>query len=139
MRDSTHTDDDAGFGLVEVMVAMALLVIVALSMLPVMVMALRASSTNISVTTASQLASDQMDWTRALDPTCLAMQGFVASTVGIYESDPRGTELLIDNQLTSACPTTYPGTVSLRSTIKVRDTGQVLATTESLIFLSKAS
>lgn len=137
---NTQFDDtsDTGFGLVEVLVAMALLMVVALSMLPVIIGALRASATNISVATASQIASDQMDYARTLPATCLALQNFADYPHGNLLSDPRDITLRIERQ-SGTCPATFPGTISLTANVVLDSTGQVLATSETLVYVTAAS
>lgn len=114
MRRQTQVDDpNSGFGLVEVIVAMALLLIVAVAMLPVFVSSLRLSAENVSVTTATQMVSEQMDLARGLSQTCEAMFGFIDQTLDRTEEDPRGLILEVHVESEAVCPVAYPAAFPL--------------------------
>jgi len=129
---------DRGFGLVEVIVAMALLLIVAISMLPVFINTLNLSKENVSVTTATQLVSEQMDQARSISPSCLAVNTFRDETLGRTVPDPRGVVLIVTMSTDAACPTSYPTTYRLTVTVKEQGGNVILAEAETQIMITRA-
>lgn len=138
MNDEQKQSD--GFGIAEVLVAVMLLMVVALSMLPVVIAGLRASGTNVSVATATQLVSEQMDLARNISPTCAAVQTFAAETGGLLWTDPRGVVLEIHREAPTTCPapSSYPAAYRLNTWVtKVGETDK-LAEAETRIFIKSA-
>lgn len=127
-----------GFGLVEVIVAMALLMVVAVAMLPVFINTLFLSKENVSVTTATQLVSEQMDLARALSPTCVAVQDFAEETLGRLVPDPRGVVLEITMDTPSTCPLagSYPAAFILTVTVAEQGTTDIIAEAETRILIT---
>jgi type II secretory pathway pseudopilin PulG len=135
-RDDASTPRESGFGIVEVLVAMALLLIVAVSMLPVFISSLKLSADNVSLTTATQLVSEQMDLARALAPTCDAVQEFADEVLGRLVEDPRGTVLEITMDAADTCPTSYPSAFKLTVTVTEQGSSTVIAEAETRVMIS---
>jgi type II secretory pathway pseudopilin PulG len=130
---------DSGFGMVEVVVSLFLLGVMAIAILPVMISTLRLSSSNISLTTATQLVSEQMDVARGLAPTCAALQTWAAERNGLLVTDPRGAVLEIHRQVPATCPTAYPSALKFTSWVTVDGAAAKVATGETRIRLASAN
>ncbi len=126
-------DTDEGFGIVEVVVAMFLLALIAIAILPTIIAALRLSSSNITLTTSTQLINQQLDEARELAPTCAALTAYANETIGRLVEDPRGTVLRINRSVT--CPTTYPATVRLTAWVTIDGDTARIAESSTLIFV----
>ena len=63
-----RSDNDGGFGIAEVLVAMFLLGLIAVAVIPILVQGLRASLSNAAVASATQLANQQLEQVRASPP-----------------------------------------------------------------------
>ncbi len=134
--DAERADAERGFGLVEVLVSMMLLMIVALSLLPVYVTALKLSASNVSMTTATQLVSEQMDVARQLASTCRALKEFVAQTSDITELDPQGRTLVVHRSTDVNCPSPYPGVMSFSAWVGYQGSSVKLAYAQTSIHIS---
>ncbi|WP_158865663.1 prepilin-type N-terminal cleavage/methylation domain-containing protein [Leifsonia sp. AG29] len=129
---------DAGFTLVEVMVAMLLLAVLALAILPTFVAQLRATSVNTTIATASQLAGQQIDDAQSRAATCAALQAYQSETVAPVV-DARGIALQATRTVSLPCPTTYPATISVTVTVAASGSATILASVTSLVLLRSAS
>jgi type II secretory pathway pseudopilin PulG len=136
---SSRVIRDSGFGMVEVIVSLFLLGLMAIAILPVMISTLRLSSSNISLTTATQLVSEQMDVARGLAPTCVALQTWAAERNGLLITDPRGAVLEIHRQVPATCPTVYPSVLKFTSWVTVDGSTAQVATGETRIRLAAAN
>jgi type II secretory pathway pseudopilin PulG len=136
---ASSSEPETGFGLVEVIVSLFLLGLMALVILPVMVSTIRLSSSNISLTTATQLVTEQMDDARGLAPTCAALRAWAAQTGGLVVTDPRGTILEAHRKVPATCPTAYPATLSLEAWVTVQGSTTRIAVGETLVRLASAS
>ncbi|MBB5639512.1 hypothetical protein [Cryobacterium roopkundense] len=124
---------DAGFGLIEIAVSMFLLALLAVAFLPFLVQGVRQSSANGTLATGTQLVNKEMENARA-QTTCT---GLTASTFTVL--DPRGVTLQVARTVGGACPAaalSYPITVPVAVTVTRTDTGAVLASAKSLIFVA---
>jgi prepilin-type N-terminal cleavage/methylation domain-containing protein len=141
LRRALADRPDEGFGLVEILVAMGLLSVIALSMLPIFISTLRLSSNNVSLTTATQLVSEQMDVARALAPTCSAVQAYAGETVGMFIEDPKGNVLQIHRSAPATCPVSYPAAFAFTAWVtRVDDTtNTVIATSETRIYIKSTN
>lgn len=110
-----------GFSLVELIVAMFLLAILALAVLPLMITATKTSTVNRSLVAATTFANSQLAPIRTSYPndsttsSCAALRSAFVKTGTV---DPAGTGLLADVAV-SACPVAaaLPGTVTVTVTV----------------------
>ena len=128
-------EDDDGFTLIEVVVAMFLLTILALGLIPSLVGALKASAQNSTIATASQLVGQQLDDARSRAATCGALQAYKIETIAPVV-DARGVSLQ-SKRSSVVCPPTYPGvaTVSVYVT-KSGKTAQLASATTYILVTS---
>lgn len=143
---------ESGFGLVEIMVSMFMLALLSISFLPLLITALKASVTNATLATGTQLINQQLDLaskTATTTPNCSAMKAFSSATLGAIGTltDRNGNVLQPNRELkvisgqTDAlgCPLTYPGTVVLRSWVTVSGKTTVIVETTARYFVATAS
>lgn len=123
-------DDEAGFGLVEIVVSMVILALLAVAFLPLLIQGLKASSANATLATATQLVNQKMESASAVS-TCSG-----ATALGGVSSltDPRGVTIQLTTTVAS-CPT-GTGTVKVATTAVRTDTGATLVTGSTLVFVS---
>lgn len=113
--DSKH--DEAGFGLVEIIVSMFLLALLAASFLPILVQGLTTSVRNSTIATGSQIVAQQLDEVRALASTCSAVSAFDDVTIPAT-TDERGTVFQPFREVVGTCsadPDDYPSVVEVRA------------------------
>ena len=72
------TGDEAGFGLVEIVVSMFILAIIAIAFLPLLIQGIKVAADNRTLATATQLIHDQIEQARAIG-ACNALAAFGAS------------------------------------------------------------
>ncbi|MFE4467551.1 prepilin-type N-terminal cleavage/methylation domain-containing protein [Leifsonia sp. NPDC056824] len=130
--------DDSGFTLIEVMVAMLLLVVVALALVPAFVSQMRATSTNTTIATASQLAGQQIDDAQSRAATCAALQAYQTETVAPVV-DGRGVSLQPHRIVTLPCPASYPSTIQVQVTVTKSGSSAVIASVTTLVLVKAAS
>ena len=125
----TLRDDEDGFGLIEIVVSMLILALLAVAFLPLLVQGLKASSSNATLATATQLVNQKMESASAVS-TCSG-----ATALGGVSSltDPRGVTIQVTTTVAS-CPT-GAGTVKVASTAVRTDTGAVLIAGSTLVFV----
>ena len=125
--------DDAGFGIAEVLVAMFLLGLIAVALIPILVQGLRVSVQNASLATATQLANQQIEQVRGLS----ACGSIIAATT---TASAQNVPLKAVRTIGTTCPvgptTGYPTTVKVSVTVTRTDTGAVLATANTLVFVT---
>lgn len=98
---------DRGFGLVEVIVSLALLGILFASAAPLMVGALRLTSTSVVQATASELANAQLERARAAATSCADYKNFLAVPISpATTTDARGITYTVTQTAASSitCP-----------------------------------
>ena len=135
---ASHTNsDDAGIGLVEIIVSMFLLALLATAFLPILVQGLTTSVRTTTIATASQLAGEQLDKLRELGTTCSQVSVF-DDVVQATTTDERGT-VYQPNRQVSACPTIYPGVVSVRVWVTRTGVIQPLADATTLFYVKTAA
>lgn len=105
------TTDEAGFGLIEIMVSMFLLALLAVFFLPTLIESMRITVTNSTTVTASQLVSAQLDVLRTLNPDCDSVSAFDDMAFPA-STDARGT-VFQPHALVGSCPVAYPGVVEV--------------------------
>ena len=132
---STHKDD--GIGLIEIIISMFLLALLATAFLPILVQGLTTSVRTTTIATASQLAGEQLDKLRELGTTCSQVSVF-DDNVQAATTDERGT-VYQPNRQVSACPTTYPGVVSVRVWVTRTGVTQPLADATTLFYVKTAT
>jgi type II secretory pathway pseudopilin PulG len=130
-------DPEEGMGLVEIVVALFLLAVLALAFLPVLVQGLKQSAINATNATATQLVNRQIETARTIT-TCSGIQTYQAELIPT-EQDTRGVGLQATRTV-GACPAaaSYPGTVSVVIKVTRVDTGAVVSTASTLVFLGAA-
>ena len=129
-RQRSASDD--GFGIAEVLVAMFLLAIIAVAIIPILVQGLRLSVTNATIASATQLANQQVEQVRGLT----ACSAVVASTTS---ATVRSVTLQSSRTIGTTCPSStasYPTTVRVSVSVKRTDTNVVLATANTLVFVT---
>lgn len=136
VRSRLLRTSEAGFGLVEIIVSMLLLAIIAAAFLPVLATTLVQSAKNVTVTSATQIVNDQLERAQNASPTCAALTAFKNETV-LAVVDSRSVQLQASRTL-GACPAAYPGTVLFTATVTRLDTGAVVATAKTYIYLGGA-
>jgi type II secretory pathway pseudopilin PulG len=125
-------NDDRGFGIAEVLVAMFLLGLIAVALIPILVQGLRVSVQNASLATATQLANQQIEQVRSLT----ACSSITAAT---STATAQNVPLKAVRTIGSTCPSTangYPTTVKVSVTVTRTDTSAVLATANTLVFVT---
>lgn len=115
--------DDAGFGLTEIMVSLMLLGILAVSFAPLMIGALSASARNAAMTTATQLANQQIERARGSADSCTSLKNFLSIGAPAAWTDAQGRTYTYTQTPGSAvtCPAT--GAVLVTYAVQVNVTG----------------
>lgn len=124
--------DEAGFGLIEIVVSMFLLGILAVAFLPLIVQSMQVSVVNADIATATQLVSDKIEEARAQGTVCSALPSSATTTSSIDST-------LIVQRVRGACPVApagYPGVVSFRVSVVQEGSTAALAEASTLIFVS---
>ncbi|WP_431218744.1 type II secretion system protein [Leifsonia xyli] len=122
--------EDSGFGIAEVLVAMFLLGLIAVALIPILVQGLRVSTQNAALATATQLANRQIEQVRGLT-ACSAITA--ATTTATAQNVPlKGVRTI-----GTTCPASgYPITVKVSVTVTRTDTSAVMATANTLVFVT---
>lgn len=149
---SPPASDDSGFGLIEIVVSMFMLALLAISFLPLLITALKASATNATLATGTQLVNQQLELAAATaisTPNCAAMKVYAAALPGAIGTltDRNGNVLQPHRQLkviagstdSLGCPLTYPGTVSVRTWVTVSGQSKVVVEATQLFFVGTAT
>lgn len=136
MTDSRHRTAkpaDEGFGLIEIAVSMFLLGLIAVALLPFLVQGMSQAAANGTLATATQLVNKELENARA-QTTCTALTAATYSVI-----DPSGVTLQVSRTVGGACPlaaTSYPITVPTSVTVVRTDTGAVVSSSTTLIFVA---
>jgi Tfp pilus assembly protein PilV len=126
---NTPRDDEAGFGLVEIVVSMVILAALSLAFLPLLIQGIKQSAATATLATASQLVGRQMEAATSIS-TCSA----ATSLAGVQSfTDPRSVTIQLTTTV-AACPT-GTGTVKVTTTATRPDTGATLATGTTLVLI----
>ena len=119
-----------GFGLIEIVISMFLLALLAMAFLPVLAQGLKQSAANATLATATQLVQQSIEGARS-QTTCSAILAESSSV-----PDARGISVTIARTV-GACPLIgYPTTVPVTVTVTQNDTGAVLSTAKTLVFVA---
>lgn len=126
--------EEAGIGLIEVVVSMFILALIALSILPLLAQGLTQSAKNSSIASATQFVSERLDFPRGVTDTCASVAGRAGTET---RADARGNPLTLVS-VAGACPTSYPGTVSFTTTATRTGTTTALASATILVYVAGA-
>lgn len=131
--------DDQGIGLIEIVVSMLILAALSLSLLPLLINGTRQSARTAAIASASQLVSGQIVLARAQTKTCAAVIATPTVSVGaasIYRDVPLQMRVAAGTCPIPAPTSAAPGTISYTATVVRSDTGEVLSTATTLIYVA---
>lgn len=136
--DATPRPQESGFGMIEIVISMFLLALLAIAFLPLLVQGVKHSSSNSTLAAATQLVNDEMELARSRT-TCSSL---TATSYSV--PDPRGVTLQVARTVGGSCPAatvppataTYPRTVPVTVTVTRSDTGVVVSSASTLIFVA---
>ncbi|MDP1719856.1 MAG: hypothetical protein Q8L08_02490 [Candidatus Nanopelagicaceae bacterium] len=134
--------DEAGFGVIEVVVSMFLLGMMSVSFVPLLLNSWKDTGANTTIVTATQIVNEQIEGARAVrsasssTPSCADVLAYLQVTLPPV-IDPRGITLQPQWNSTS-CPTMYPGVV--RASVQVSRAGITtpIASAVTLIYVATA-
>lgn len=136
--------DERGFGVVEIVISMFLLLIISAAFLPLLITAVKTSSLNVSVATATQIVNEQLGLARSEISSCSTLTTYGAFTPSPVV-DPRGIELSVARSVhLSDCPVAiapatsplYPAIATVR--VSVADpSGAVMAQGVALVKMDR--
>ena len=131
LSSDTQFDEarDAGLGLVEIVVSMFMLALVALAMLPLLVAGLKASTSNTTQATATQLVAERMQLAQYAGPVCSNVRNLAGTTV---VTDSRGVQLQVTTT-TGAC--NGSSTIPMSAAAVRLDTNVTLANASTLVYV----
>jgi len=119
---------EAGFGLIEIVVAMFLLALLAVAFLPLLVQGITQSSANATLAEATQLVNREMENARA-QTTC---SGLTAEPI------PDNDSLSVTRNVDLCDPDAlYPITVAVEVSVARTDTGALVSSATTLIFVTE--
>ena len=133
-EEPSLTSDDAGIGLIEIVVAMFMLAVLSLTFLPILIQGVKQAGENGTRATATQFVQHQMENARAQQGDCSDV-GLLASTA--TATDTRNVAL-VTTVVVGACPASYPGTVKVTATVKKQGSSNTLSSATTLVFVSAA-
>ena len=136
-NDTSVTPDDAGFGLVEIVIAMLLLGVVAISFLPVLVRALTVSAQNVTIATATQLVNDQLDDALATVSSCAELTAWLGVTPAQL-TDSQNVDLQ-PKRSGGNCDDTELSSAVVTVTVARVDTSATVASATTLVGVSKTA
>lgn len=122
---------DRGFGVIEIMVAMMLFAIVSMAIIPSLVAALRTSSNNATIATATGLVNEQMEDARSHAPSACGSLAAPDYTV----TDTRGVMLKVVRTVPTCPSTGYPHAMPVSVQVTRLDTGAALSSATTLVFV----
>jgi len=138
MRGSpqVHAEDEAGFGLIEIVVSMFLLAMVALAFIPVLISGMKGAANNADIAAATQLANNDIQRARSLGTVCSALTAFGAETPSPVTT-ARGVSLQVHHAPVT-CPGTYPGVATVTVSVTVSGRTASLASATTQVYLASA-
>ncbi len=119
---------DAGFGMVEIVIALFMLGVLAVAFLPLLIQGLQLSADNATRATATQILHDRLEFTRAQSTKCSEIAAALNQVAVSPTQDPRGISFQVTTAV-ATCPTAvtaFPGTIAV--TVTVRRTDDLLGT-----------
>lgn len=138
---SVNVDDDAGFGLVEIIIAMTIFALLAMAIAPVLLGGVQASVKMASMATATQLVNDGLEQARFGLPKGTACPSPSAPATVLSATDSRGVafERRTTVRPDTACDTKRRALVSVE-VVATQDSalyraGQVVAEARTVVFL----
>ena len=129
-----HRDqnDDAGFGLIEIVISIFLLAVLSLAFLPLLVQGLARSAANVTQASSVQLVNDRLEAVRASGLGCSAVTALAGTETTV---DLRNVPLRI-TRIAGSCPSSYPGTVSYSVSVVRTDSNESLASASTLVLVA---
>ena len=126
-------DDDAGLGLLEIVISMFLISLLAISFIPVLISGLRAAESNSTTATATRLVAQAIDVARTTGANSCAEAEFLDDPV-IEEVDAQGVTIRVTTSLGTCTP---GGTVAItaRAVDTADTTAGVIAQARTLVFV----
>lgn len=123
------SESERGFTMVEVLVSLMILMLLALAMYPTLIQGLKVSASNATLATATALVNAQLENARS-QTSCAAIANVTQTTV-----DERGVSLTV-SRTRGTCPGSgYPTSVPVVASVTRDDTGVVLATAKTSIYV----
>ena len=119
--------------MIEIVVSMLLLSLLAIAFLPMLVTSLRISVSNASLTTATQLLSEQMSELRAQGTTCAALDAYRSSLPSEVDAGGRQFSQTVEIDCSAV---DHPTTVSVTVSVSTGDSALALAEATTLIFVT---
>ena len=117
---------------------MFLLGVLAIALLPLLISSAQLSSKNVTLATATQLVNEQMDVARQLGKNCAVITTHANETIGLLNTDPRGTVLAM-TRLVGACPASFPGTIDYTAQVHIQGSAVILAQATTRIYVTSAT
>lgn len=134
IRTQEPIGDDAGFTLLEVVVAMFLLAIVVTGLIPALLGSLKMSAQNTNIATASQLVGQQIDVARSGTATCAALTNYKNAVLPPVV-DARGVSFQpIRNSVT--CTAGAAGIAKVRVSVTLTGNPHVLASAITYVYIT---
>lgn len=127
MPRGNQKDDDTGFSLVELVIAMFVLAVLALAVLPLIVGTTRVSVENRGTLAATAFADDQLAKVQAAYPATPGYDSTSCAALRALQSGPPAADAAsgYQAQLTvGACPAAFPASVPV--TVTVTEGGEVV-------------
>ena len=136
MGNTREEPCEAGFGIVEIVVSMFLLAILAMAFLPLLIQSVRASASNASMVTATQLVQNELELARNEPKTCSAIKAF-GLVVPAATTDSRGVSYQ-PSRAADPCSTVltdYPRTVRFSVSVAVTGSTNLPVSATTLLYL----
>ena len=135
-------DNERGFGIIEIVIAMFLLGLLAISFAPILVNTLKFTARNTTIATATQIVNQQIEAARAVRsstataPSCNDIKQFLLVTPAPVV-DPRGVTLHPAWDVFAACTASVaPGYVRVRVSVTQSGYTSPTASAATLIFVT---
>jgi len=133
---------ERGFGIIEVVISMFLLAVLAMAFIPLLINSTKATASNTTIATATQIVNQQIEGARAVrsasatSPSCDDLTKFIQVTLPPV-IDPRGV-ILTPKWDAITCPVDYPGVVRARISVTRSGHATPVASAVTLVFVTSA-
>ena len=131
--------DDAGFGMVEIVVALFMLALLSIAFLPLLIQGLQLSAENATRATATQIAQDRLEFARTQGVDCSDLRTALVSDVESLVQDPRGIAFQVTTTM-GTCPTSLLNPGSIAVTVEVsrkdRPDAEPVVSTSTLLYIT---